>query len=349
MSDTRGRIRSFDGLRALAILVVFVNHATVLAPGGGVGVQIFFALSGYLITSILVREYAKLGRIRLGRFYFRRLLRLYPALIVATLVATGVSAIAGLPHIFTDAAAAVTYTSNFALQLWGIEMNAPLVITWSLAVEEQFYVVWPIVLLAVLAMPKRMRAIALVLLVSGAAVATLASHFAFGGIVTYVLPYAQVPALLAGCAVALFKEAVPTSRLFGSLPAWGAAAVLVAGTQLLPHGSIRLSLGGYLIVAFASAIVIGHLARGASTMSRILSIAPLVWLGERSYAFYLIHTTALLAGDLLPVPGALQALIALALSVGFAAISWVAIERPFLRLKDRSDDRRVATDVSVQS
>src|SRR4051812_44258785 len=141
MGDAK-RLATLDGLRAFAVILVIATHSIADLPIGGVGVLLFFVLSGYLITTLLIRERDATGRIALRLFYLRRAIRLYPALIVMLVVTVALGASVG------SALMAATYTTNLFNSL-GIG-NSPYGHTWSLAIEEQFYLLWPFLLPMVL-------------------------------------------------------------------------------------------------------------------------------------------------------------------------------------------------------
>ncbi|HJP98498.1 MAG TPA: acyltransferase [Rhodanobacteraceae bacterium] len=166
MDTARGNFRlgyrpDIEGLRAVAILLVVAVHAGVAwLPGGFVGVDVFYVLSGYLITGLLVQETSTTGHLGFANFYARRLLRLLPALLLmlaaSCILAKLVMPPTELPNQASNAAAAALWLSNFQFAFWNMDYFAPssdtalFLHTWSLGVEEQFYMVWP--LLVVLAM-----------------------------------------------------------------------------------------------------------------------------------------------------------------------------------------------------
>ncbi len=201
-----GYIPALDGLRGVAISLVVLLHAEVPAfRWGGVGVDIFFVLSGFLITSILLKEWQQTGNISLSRFYARRALRLLPALYVM-LAAIAVGTVLYWRGPLADVnwigiVMALTYTSNFATYI-GIPALGAISQTWSLAVEEQFYLLWPFVLLLVL--PRLRIGRGLVSLVCGLLIATVALWLAGFDTRAY--------GLLAGCLVAVLLIRYPAIR-----------------------------------------------------------------------------------------------------------------------------------------
>src|SRR5712664_1012289 len=214
---------ALDGVRAVAILAVLARHSRLL-PAGYLGVDIFFALSGFLITSLLSEEYARTGTITLRLFYARRALRLLPALVVLVVVCSG-TLVATRPEyrplVLHEAALVLFYVANCA---WVIDL--PMWIyshTWSLGIEEQFYVLWPLALLGLLRAVRDPRASAVLVLVVAAA----------GVAWRLVLVHANAPperyqgfdaggsGLLIGCAASLLLGA----GALGSLRAAGLAGV----------------------------------------------------------------------------------------------------------------------------
>jgi peptidoglycan/LPS O-acetylase OafA/YrhL len=303
-----------DGIRALAILGVIAQHinlpSTTLA--GMVGVNLFFVLSGYLITGILVAELRDTGRVNLRRFYERRVRRLFPALI-AVLIATGVlMALQGtLMGYLGPAAVSLFYVSDFA-KAAGFDLGY-VGHTWSLAMEEQFYLLWPALLLF---LPRRF----LVPGVIGGIVVSIALQIvvvgAQGNVLAHFRPDVRADAILWGCLIAL----VPVR-----LPRW---AVVVAGVGLLALSLTFLWPYAIGLSSVLSAVVVA----GAATVARPLSWRPLVRIGQISYGLYLWHAIPVglfndrtLAGDVV----AMAAVVAITFALALASERWV--ERPFRR------------------
>lgn len=299
-----------DGIRAIAILLVLAQHINVPSStlGGLVGVNLFFVLSGYLITSLLLREREATGRIDLRSFYERRIRRLIPAL-VAVLIATGVlMAILGrfgdyLPQAFvsffyvSDVAKAIGYDLGYVGH------------TWSLALEEQFYLIWPALLIF---LPRRFLAPAAI----GGIVIAVALQVLLvpGDVLAHFRPDVRADAVLWGCLIALVPVAVPR---------WAAAASLIAlfvvsFTFLWPYA---IGLSSVLSAVFIA---------GAATLAPMLSVRPLVRIGQISYGMYLWHAIPVglfekqtLAGNVL----AMAAVVAITIALALASERW--IEKPF--------------------
>ena len=340
-----------QALRGLAVLLVIFQHAKAgLLPAGYLGVDIFFVISGYLITGMLAREHAQ-GGIRFGAFYFRRARRLLPAACV-TFAVTALLAYYLLDAVewrdFThQLAGAVTFTANFVLlDQTGYFAHAaelkPLLHVWSLAVEEQFYLLLP----ALLALaPRRTWAPLLALLLVASLVLCLWWEATRPDAGFYLLP-ARAWELAIGAMIALWpgheaSRNVVVRRLF--LPALLALLVV----PLVPSGLSRVA--GVAIVCFATAVVI--LRRHEALDDRPIPNA-LAKVGDASYSLYLVHWPIFAflnnayAGDPsfgTPSTPVLAACVALSLLLGFALHRW--IEEPCRRVELRSPRRWVATAV----
>jgi peptidoglycan/LPS O-acetylase OafA/YrhL len=309
-----------DGLRGLAILLVLGWHLQLplLRSAGVVGVELFFGLSGYLITSILVREFERTSRISIRSFYLRRALRLLPALIAVIVVAVALAALGAWGDRFRQVTAAaglsLAYVANWA-DISG-DLSA-LGHTWSLSVEEQFYLVWPMVLTVGLVRLGR-RNLGIVLLVVAAAIALERVWLAAAGDVSFQRLYfgtdTRGDAVLYGAAFALL----------GVRPHWRVA--LYAGVAI---GCSVMLLFESFLEYFAYALPFVALGSGLIAASSLTTLGwrPLMLVGRISYGLYLWHFLFIWWG--LPIP------VVLALTFGVAGLSYVVIEQPFLRLKDR--------------
>jgi peptidoglycan/LPS O-acetylase OafA/YrhL len=352
------RIEPLDGLRTIAIAFVVLYHLHVPFFGGGfIGVNIFFALSGYLITSILLRERKSTGRIQLGRFWLRRIIRLYPVLIAVVVVVVflwSTIAVYSKSNVdsWFDAALALSYVGNIARWIWHRSMG-PLAPTWSLGMEEQFYLIWPPLLAVLLAKRARRTGIILVasLLVVGSAVASWLIYRTPGAGATpdiYFSPVLNVGPLLTGAILAmLLRSPRVRTRLAGRSGTWLAgigAAFLVAVELWMPSDWTKQSaVFGIILplVGVASAMLIGGLVSRRTVAARVLALRPVAWFGRNaSYSLYLWHVPVIAL--ILPlVPGPIGVVAAIAASVLVATASHYAIERPFARLKRRLEPRLV--------
>jgi peptidoglycan/LPS O-acetylase OafA/YrhL len=325
MSSPAGppRISQLDGLRALAIALVVLHHCVDWFEGGTLGVGIFFCLSGYLITTLLIAELRSHGSIARGRFYVRRALRLYPALIVMLLLT---QLLARDP---LAALIAATYTTDFALGYThhGVGMYNH---TWTLALEEQFYLVWPFLLPGVLAITTR-RAIAglLVLAVASTTWEAMASPSGLG----VYNPLTNAHGLFLGCALAL-GLASPAARRLRIHASWGwvGLALCLAGTVVVSRTPTHLTAAAATLLAeLAATVLIASLVTNRGRASRLLASRPLVWIGARSYGIYLWQSPLIWYAS----AHGINRFAGAGASVAVAAASWRLVEAPFLALKQR--------------
>ena len=294
-------IRPLDGLRGLAVLCVVAHHLNQRPfTGGYLGVDLFFVLSGFLITSLLFEEHLIEGRIALGRFYARRAKRLFPALAIS-LVATSVIIIV-MGHWKPDVHAFMNMgsvrkamlSSIFYVQNWmHTPVQTPVTHMWSLAVEEQFYVVWPLVVIGLARVAQRWRFLLI-------APFTIAGFFAFALMHTsYTATYSRGGELLAGALLAFALQKSEVRTWFADRSRWLAPlsllvfGVLTQTTQV--GGMIRVPPAWMFNWGFALAtvaivgLVATTVASPGSPVGKILSWAPLVQLGLISYGLYVYH------------------------------------------------------------
>ena len=336
-SRKASRFAPFDGLRAVAVLLVFACHQVYWAfPGGWVGVELFFVLSGFLITSLLLREWERTGRIDLRAFYLRRFFRLAPALVMFVAVAAPAAWLLGDDRAFTEGLAAVTYTMDIYLPLHD-SADSFLSHTWSLAVEEQFYLVWPAFLLLALSrgcgVGRVITSLAAVSAVGGGIIA-----WAWGPLMGYSNPFPHLPIILsgAGLALAVHYGGSWTGRLASGWVPVLAGVIATAVWCFVGIERVWLYWGVLLAVSAPLVALVGHLvARPEGPAARFLTLSPLVWLGERSYGFYLWHIPPVYFLRNLNPRQYVGAPVAFGAALVLTVLSWVLVERPFLRLKCR--------------
>lgn len=330
-----------DGLRAIAILSVVLYHAhEALLPGGFTGVDVFFVISGYLITKLIAADIAK-GRFSIARFYVRRTKRIFPALFVV-LLATLVAGAFLLPPselraLGRSVAATAAFVSNIAFwQDTGYfdvaAETKPLLHTWSLAVEEQFYLLWPLALFLLTKMRVNLRgavgvAIVLSFVVSCyAAVARPAEAF-------FLLP-PRAWELLAGAALALGLLPTPSSARARDAAALAGLVLVAAGVLFLDRASYFPGWNA-LLPCVGTALLIAASEQGDNVVARqLLSRRPMVLVGLISYSLYLWHWP-LLAFARVTERGTLDvgpALLVVAAAVVLSALTWRFVEQP-LRAK----------------
>jgi peptidoglycan/LPS O-acetylase OafA/YrhL len=353
----RGRyMPGLDGLRAVAVAAVVAYHLGFgWAPGGLLGVGVFFTLSGYLITDLLLARYDD-GHVRLGDFWLRRARRLLPALFVMLAVVTVWVAVADRSRIAGlrgQVVAAVAYVNNW----WQISQHAsyfsrfsapsPLSHLWSLSIEEQFYFLWPWLLLLGVHLVKerrrpirirpRLAGVTLVLALASALEMALLYHPSFDSTRIYEGTDTRAAGLLAGAALAMvWPSRDLTNRVTAGarriLDAVGVLGLTVIGLLVwrTDQYSAFLYRDGILFLSVATVLVIAAAAHPATRVGRVLGWAPVRWIGVRSYGIYLWHlpiivlTTPALSRGLDPLRTAAQ----LAATVGVAALSWRYVEEP---------------------
>jgi peptidoglycan/LPS O-acetylase OafA/YrhL len=335
---------ALDGIRAIAVLAVMAYHSA-LVSGGYLGVDVFFVLSGFLITRLLLEERRSSGGVNLRNFYARRALRLLPALFAFLTVWTTAMLATGPPgdreYVVTCVAVVLFYVAN-----WAAISGFPMVIllhTWSLAVEEQFYLAWPLVA-GLLSLARRPLWVAGALAAAAAATAGwrwyLADLGASWGRI-YMANDTHADGLLVGAAVAfLIADGGWRGRLrrpeLGALAGAILVSLLVA-TPLVPY----YAHGVTMAVAVATAVVILDVLAEMSWLRRLLGLRWLAATGRISYGLYLWHFPVFLYWGALKLfsgeaPASLQVLV-LAWATTFAAagVSYIAVEAPALRYKAR--------------
>jgi len=346
MNTTGAQRADIQGLRGVAVLLVVLYHAGLpLLPGGYIGVDVFFVISGYLITGLLVREFEDSGRIDFPQFIARRARRLLPAAVVL-LLAVAAAAIIVFPAVeridILDAArASAVYAANlwFALRatdyLGGEASLNPMLHMWSLAIEEQFYLVWPfLVWFAARFLPcgsVRTRTLVMVAIVSAVSylacrrMTWMSQPWAFFGTPFRAWEFG-LGAIVHLSAVWLGRLPKPWGRVAGLT---GVAAVAAAATQLNDQSAFPGSLA--LLPAGGTALVLAALlAEGRGPLAAALSWRPLTRVGDLSYSWYLWHWPFLVVGPVLfPAGGAAVAASAVVLSYLAAEASYRFVEQPF--------------------
>jgi peptidoglycan/LPS O-acetylase OafA/YrhL len=342
-----------DAMRALAVLAVFGYHAGLdWVPGGFLGVDVFFVISGFLITSLLLQEFRGSGKIGLTRFWLRRARRLLPAVGVLIAVAMIVSAIAEpgkIGQIRGDALASLFYFANwhfiFDSTSYFEQFGRPSLFThlWSLSVEEQFYLFWPVVFAAGMKFFGRGRLLLGVL--AGAIASVVLAWILFDpghdASRIYYGTDTHAVGLLAGVALALVwsPTQLRTHKSFGPLvgPILDAVGVIALGYLILSFVHVHdydLALwhGGYLWVAIATALLLAALAHPAARLGGIIGRPALLWLGLRSYSFYLWHWPVLAMtrpGVDVDLPRGILIPLQLLACLALADLSYRFIELPF--------------------
>ena len=337
----RRHLPALDGLRALAVTGVLIQHfdGPVAAFPGDLGVSFFFVLSGFLITWILRREWLATGTVSLRQFYARRTLRIFPAYyaFLALAYANAHFRLGDWPPGLT--LSALTYTLNYYLPWNGESLGIGHL--WSLAVEEQFYLIWPTLLIVLASRGRRALLYGLAIMI--AAVLAWRTFLVLSGSGTFEYAYVAFDTrfdnLAIGCLLAVGLESEPWRRLgaaaarFAWLPIPVLAALVVSRVGISDR--YHFSVGFTVEALLMATLLVQMLQLQARRAWRWLELRPLRFVGRVSYSAYLFsflgpHS----AQRLLFLPLPLRVLAGIAISVGLASFMYFVVERPFLALKE---------------
>lgn len=355
-------IKALDGLRAVAVVMVLCVHCFDAAPGGVLGVDVFFVLSGYLITRLFIAERERTGSIDLFNFYVRRFLRLMPCLAAVVCLSLAAAAILNSPRVFRenviDGLMAIAYVSNW----WQIAIHERRNLfshAWSLSIEEQFYVLWGIG--AYLLLRKTTVRTTLITLLAALAVVYLwrVTLYESDAYVWWLMHGFDTRAdeLIAGCALAVFVS-MPVPR--GVVERWYArhvnAGLLALAALLFLIPFVRVPSPFYLLLVIPTVIILAAIIildvslREGSPLSRLLSWPPLVYIGVISYGIYLWHFPLL--GFIRSTPldtAAARAALAFGLTPIIATVSYWQFERKIMQLKHRLRTRAASRSVQQRA
>jgi len=366
ISHTRlAYLPALDGVRACAVVAVMLFHGGIPHMDGGfMGVDAFFVLSGFLITSLLVGEWRQTLTIKLGAFWARRARRLLPALLLMLLFVAFFASVIVPKGTYgalrLDALATLLYVSNWHFILVNSNYfnetaaSSPLLHTWSLAVEEQFYVIWPLVVLAVLHVTRNLRVLFALCCAAALASATWMHVLYDGGVNTnraYLGTDTRSQCLFIGCALAvglvlltqrsheegrlpkgeLWRPAGSAGRsICGAIGIGGALAAVAIWVLTTSNSTFPYSGGFFLIGLAVAGVILAAVAAPRSIVPRLLSVAPVRYVGRISYGLYIWHwpifiwlnhaRTGLVSYELFAV----RALVTFAVSV----VSFHLVERP---------------------
>lgn len=347
-----------DGLRAIAVVLVLIYHLTpTVLPGGFLGVDVFFAISGFLITTLLLREKQQNGKISLASFWLRRARRLLPALAVMLLFCSSLALLLGgdlLVDLGAQVLGALFFVSNWVLIATGTDYftrDTPELFrnTWSLGIEEQFYLVLPLLLLLLLRVCKSnvLRA-AIFLLLAALSALLMSLYVSFGVAPTriYFGLETHIFGLLLGAFCALLTHPLTASPnnqqdskllLFLRQVAWFctgavALAVVVYLAFTLAEENKATFQWGFQLASVAAVLAVVAVSRTGSVLGKMLDVAPLRWIGERSYGIYLWHwPVMLLASYAFGGQNFLTMIFTLLITVAAATLSYTYIETPVRR------------------
>lgn len=348
----RERWLALDGLRGLLLIVVIISHAAPgVPPAGFVALDVFFALSGFVITRLVLSE-LRVGRFRLRAFYGQRALRLVPnvapmilftAVAFAALAGPAAARLAGSHGLWAIANLSTVPILERVGGYWGALPEAtPLLHTWSLSVEEQFYLLWPLLLLALHRLAER-DALGVVLVLCGVSLLGASWACRTSPDAAYVLLPFRAWQVLAGCALALWDED-------GHAPGWaGTAGLLALAVSFVVLPACGSPGWPSLLPVGAALVIIASVRRGSSLAARLLTTRPLLALGRRSYSIYLWHWPFMTLGRHLAWtterPATHGALVGLALSLLAAEAAYRWVEQPIHTAVGPA--RRVASAATV--
>jgi peptidoglycan/LPS O-acetylase OafA/YrhL len=338
-----------DGLRGLAVLAVLAYHLDLAwASGGFLGVEVFFTLSGFLITQLLVVDVRRTGTVDVGAFLRARARRLLPALVTcvtATVVTYRLMLPADAPGLRWDALASLAYVQNWQLMLGGMPYSeafarpSPLLHLWSLSVEGQLYVLWPLLFVGVLAVQRRASVVVVALgLALVSAVVLAVGYTPDGGELIYYATPARASGFLVGAALAVAWRPEAWSRplprvVDAALGCAGLVAVVTVVLAFVTASEFDAALfdrGGFLRTGLASAVVILAATR-QGIVTTVLSGRLLSGAGRRSYGLYLYHWPVFVLCRDVAVPEWLRITLCLALTYTVTEVSYCWLEMPIRR------------------
>lgn len=340
----KSHLPTLDGLRAVSISLVIGQHFISTLPGappipGHFGVEIFFAISGFLITRLLLAEIIDTSGVSLANFYFRRALRLMPALAAMVLVVTALMIAQGARDLRASACA-LLYVTNYCVTEVGVMYDGPGVTlegTWSLAVEEHFYLVFPLLLAGLYRRDIR----ALYAAVAGICVAALAFRIGYAladrpGFFLYWRSETAVDLLMSGCVLSIMSahEAGRSALRKMATTAFLALAsvALVAGQIASGAGKLGAALGQSAVAFWLAALLVSLMLNPElAAIRHFLNRPAVAWLGRVSYSLYLWHVViAMIEASYGFFPGYAGAALAIACSLALAATSDRFVEQPLL-------------------
>ncbi len=338
-----------DGLRAVALLAIFVVHANVgLAPGGFLAVSTFFTLSGFLITALLVSEHRSKGRVALGMFWQRRARRLLPASLIAVAGIAAATLVFGdamqNQKLFGDAVGTLAYVANWRFLLSGTTYagefsgQSPLLHFWSLAIEEQFYLLFPLVMVGALAASARWRRAVPAVLLLGIALSLVAGIVASGAATTpdklYFRTDIRAGELLVGALFGYWWAGA--GRNMGEwahrVIRWSGGGLILLMLGLIATSDYHNTFwyrGGLLAYSLVTVGVILAAVESHGPVKRALSWKPLVWIGVVSYGAYLVHWPLFMwLYTNTDIPGGVRLVGGTAVALVIAQLSYQFVELP---------------------
>lgn len=358
MAARRGPVPSLDGLRAISILIVLLAHFVDgrIFPGG-IGVYVFFVISGFLITRLLLAERDSTGSVSLKLFYARRICRLYPVILVFSGVVILLHLSLGRHYNLLEPASALGYFANYYyvfLDTHGLKPQMPFEVFWSLSLEEHFYILFPITLVLLKGNPVRLMRVVIALCL-GCLLLRMSGAWLhpedLGTLTFYALSQYRLDSIGFGVLIALACQ-MPEGRAAllrltrPAFPAIAAATILACLVIRDPwfRETWRYTLLGLSIAVLMSAVLFGERYRLAH---RFLNTAIMRWIGRLSYSLYVWHEGVASFLPIQDLPAWRQSVICLVASFGAAAVSYYGVEQPFLALRSRLRTGRMLRPVGT--
>jgi len=343
-----GRIPSLDGLRAFSILLVMLMHLGVTFIPGSFGVLVFFAISGFLITRLLFAELKQSRSVNLKRFYARRILRLYPIVMIYTLLSITVFLTYGLSITWIEPLSALFYFTNYLYADPNFGGAMPFAIFWSLSVEEHFYLFFPIIFVLVAGNVGRLTVVILSVCFICPLLRLVVSHLhpeLLHSVYFYYRSEFRLDSISYGVMLAVACESETGRSVIRSLlhPISAIAAIfLILATFVIRgswfHETLRYSMQSIGATMLLAALLFSDKYR---PLQVVLNFGPIRWIGVLSYSLYVWHwVVPLVVEELLPglstVP---KAVIKFVFCIIVAAVSYYAIERPFMKVRHKFGSR----------
>jgi peptidoglycan/LPS O-acetylase OafA/YrhL len=340
------RLEPLDGLRAVAVLIVMLSHIGLMVPGG-FGVTIFFFLSGYLITTLMVRERAETGDLNLKAFYLRRTVRIVPPMLIAIAVAVGLSGAGfGKDLNYSGLALDILFLSNYSPYFGaGSQIAIPL---WSLAIEEHFYLIFPMLFLAIRKVGSSVHVARVCLFLCLIVLLVRIAHVALSGPIEgiYYWSHTRIDSILFGCILATWNNPASDGKVYiGSGIRWGMlGGFLVLITLIVRDPAFRETFR-YTVQGMGLFLIFNYVLRTSGILSKMLADKRLRYIANISYFLYLIHISMYLAASYLPIPPILQYIVGNLCAFLLAAIVRQFIEQPLLGWR-KSYEARLAMTIA---